>query len=373
MVRPLALLLLFILSSNVRASVLAQPIKHAYSQSMNDYFLAVRNAAVKFPVAIDFIREVFGPDYLSAESKETLGPTKTPLTLSIADGLTFEFGPSEKIHVRLTNSVGLVQIEEIKPTFSWWSEISPIAKVHAWVGPAVHVIVGIFRFVVGNSLKATAAAAGAGAVGGCVVGTKTKYDYETLDKACSSGALDGALIVGGLASLPFVSKRIDSALAKGAAPTTAAKYIRGLGLLGAVAAISFSIPTLATMNGSNLRCHGANGDFILSAQVEGATRHTLYESIGDRLQFYKSKEPGPRTAANEKEFVSFLAGNELFKGLPPDQLKILAQQLLLEREKNREVCRKHGNGYTESRAFGTERRFVEELEGARPRHSPSTK
>ncbi len=323
---------------------------------MNEYFLNVRNLSIKYPMAKDFLREAFG----SKEFNSELGESKTPKAMSITNGLSFEFEGGQKLHVHLAQKIGVVKVGDGAPESSWWNELSPFA--HAWVGPAIQIAKGIFRIVVGNSVRATTTAAGAGAIGGCVIGTKTKYDYETLDKSCMDGALDGALLVGGLAAFPSVSARIDEALAKGVAPTHAAKYIRGLGLLGAIAAVGFSVPTLATMNGSILRCSGNNGDYILSAQIQGATRHTLYESFGDRLQFYKNKEPGPLTTANEKDLSQLLLRVDTFKGIPSDQLQLVSQQLLLERTKNREICLKRGNGYTESKSFSTERKLVEGLE-----------
>ncbi len=348
-------------------------IKQAYTQQMNSYFLGIRNAAAKFPRADQFVHQVFRPESIDDKSAKDLAQAITPKVLTIPDGVMFEFGPGEQLQVKMTGAIGTISIDEVKRKYSWWHELSPMAVAHAWVPLATRLAIGIFRLVVGNSVRATAAGTGAGAVGGCVVGMKTKLDHETMDKACLAGGLDGALLVGGLASIPYLNDRLDLAVSKGAAPSTAAKYIRGLGLLGTIAAVGFSIPTLANMNGSVLRCQGSKGDFIISAKVDGATRHTLYESYGDQLQFYKAKAPGPQVAASANDLDQFLTEVDAFKGLPTDQRRILAQQLLVDRERNRDICRKNGPGYTENRSIGSGERLVEGVEGSPAKPSTSTK
>ena len=368
MVQWIWLLLFFFLSNSVWAGQFDQSINSAYHKTMDSYFLKIINAAKKSANTQELVGLVFSTKTLSEKQVgqlHTLADLPTPKVLSIAKGLEFDFGLNGKINVTLSEFYGQITIKEINASSSavnpwhWFNLIEAAEAQLALLGRGAYFL---YRLIVGASVRATATGVAAGAVGGCYVGVETKFSYETLQEACASGALDGASL-GSLMSIPFLNNGMENILNGSTTMNpTLVKYLKGFGLLGTVSAIAYSAPALATMNGSLVRCQGDKGDFILSAKIDGATRHTLYEYLDGKIQFFNEKKPGPRIQATEDELVKFSKIFDLYQSLPDEHTKAQSQQVLQELAENRSMCIKKGHGYEHSQSFSIAKRVGSGLE-----------
>ena len=109
---------------------------------------------------------------------------------------------------------------------------------------------------------------------GCVIGAKTKYEYQAVTEACVQGAGIGAMI--GSSILFGESNNCVKELAATAAGVKLLPYLKVVGAARSLVLVGQSLETMATMNGALIRCKGS----------EGTTQQALYGSLGDTRTFY---------------------------------------------------------------------------------------
>lgn len=345
---------------------------------MRQYFHDISKSAERSPELFDFAAKTF---FVRNESElEQLKGVRTPNVQVVDGGLNFQFDSTMQIKFRLA-AFGEVTVEE-KPNrkasmffrdrtsaflISGLLNVPPAEAIWAIAG---RVAIGAFRLIAGNSVRVTAAGAGAGAAAGCYAGASMKYDYESYAQGCGSGALDGALILSGVASIPYFNDRGEALMSKSAQLNPrVGNFLKAFGIAGSIAAALHGAPALATMNGSILRCSGSKGDFILSAKTQGATRYTLYESIGGKAELYGGSGSLGQIDANEKAFLAFLKGRDHFKNLRDDQVVQVAKKMVADLEANRQTCMKLGDGKSVSQSFDVQRRTFEEIRKTSPQSS----
>lgn len=367
--RPGLLISILILSQSHASLAAAKPryaqtVDQIYRQAMDNYFLNIVNVANANPQARQFVEEAFRPLPTDAETKKSLAGLKnlkTPKVYSIDKGLEFEFDNQARFQMVLSSKYGEVQITEKQKTARatpFFEYFNPLNKADAALGLILQGAGLLLRMIVGNSVRAAAVGVGGGAAGGCVIGAQLKYEYQSVGEACLGGATVGAM-VGPTVVFGLSNEHVKGILGgSSAAGAKVLPFLRVVGALGSVALVGQSLQTMATMNGALLRCQGAQGDFIVHAKTQGATQQALYGVLGDAITFY-FKEGEKRITLSPPELKKFFKTRDHFKELSEDQLESLANfSVLKEVHGYRELCRKRGDGHTQSYVYSSSARVV---------------
>ncbi|MBN8540456.1 MAG: hypothetical protein J0L82_08720 [Deltaproteobacteria bacterium] len=361
-------------------------VDRAYLSTMKQYFQDISKSSQKNPELYDFVSKTFHMG--DSRDLDLVKGVRTPQVRLFDGGLSFRFSATTVLRMRL-GAFGEVIIDERpdrktallfqrQPTnfhglhsslvSGFFYELLTVPPAEAFWPVAGRLAMGAFRLIAGNSVRVTAAGAGAGAAAGCYAGASMKYDYESYAQGCGGGALDGALILSGVASIPYFNDRGEALLSKTAVLSPkVGNFLKAFGVVGSIAAVLHSAPALATMNGSILRCSGSKGDFILSAKTQGATRFTLYESFGEHVELYGENGSLGQVEPTEKAFFSFLKGRDHFKSLTDEQVVQVAKKMVADLEANRRTCLKLGDGKSVSQSFDVQRRTLEEIRKTSPK------
>lgn len=244
--------------------------------------------------------------------------------------------------------------------------VGPLAFFLIDIGAAV-VTRGLplMRLLIGQSLRATAVGSASGAVIGCRAGIEAKYDYETTGKACKEGAETAVEIVAPLMSFTYFNNKVENSLVK-LGDKSQLILLKKVGVVGLVASAIDGIDIASKMNGAELECEMPAGSFTMRAIESGATRRTLYELNGEKLEFLDKNKNFISVENNKEHLHKFLKNTEEFKSLSSEHLDPIVERFILEIQSMQQVCKTQKQGYKVSVRFSEGRRIENAIKTNKP-------
>jgi hypothetical protein len=307
--------IIVVMSAEVRASpdVYAPVVTSVVRQTIAEVFLNIFNAQTQFRNTYELIQNSFvNPVQLSNKKETALKNLKAPTIYLVKNGIVFEYEKNLGFKISVDDS-GQIVDQDLKLVSSFKIPLNlsfslSTASAQGWEeAMAIEGLIVLARTVIVPLVTRLAIEAAVGASVGCGIGIAWTSGEKRIKQACLDGAKEGALaLVGG-------AKLIK--LAKGG--SVIARIALGTGLSGMIVLVGYNIKDLGTMNASILRCNGIDGDFTLSARLQGVTGSTLYEAEGNRLVFYMFEKGKIKEVPVDKDVTSlekFFARYNIFPG-----------------------------------------------------------